>query len=109
MAKNKRSEYDIEIVNRKSAYEFHFIEMVEAGIMLQGTEMKSIRKGNVGLSDAYCRMQDGELFVHSLYIKEYELGTYANHESRRTRKLLLKKQELKKLSKKLLWLFLRGM
>ncbi|HFA50342.1 MAG TPA: SsrA-binding protein SmpB [Bacteroidetes bacterium] len=86
-----------EIINRKAKYEYHFHSKYEAGIMLQGTEIKSIRNGHVSLSDAYCLFKGEELFLKSMYIKEYENGTYANHETRRDRKLLLHKKELKKL------------
>ena len=86
-----------EIINRKAAYEYHFHSKYEAGIVLQGSEIKSIRNGHVNLNDAYCLFKGNELFIKSLYIKEYDNAGYANHESRRDRKLLLKKQELKKL------------
>ncbi len=90
----------IEVVNRRAEYEYFFIDTYEAGIMLQGTEIKSIRNGNINLTDAYCVFQNGELYVRSLFISEYKYGTYANHEPRRTRKLLLRKNELRKLEKK---------
>lgn len=90
----------IEVVNRRAEYEYFFIDTYEAGIVLQGTEIKSIRNGNVNLTDAYCVFQNGELYVRSLFISEYKYGTYANHEPRRTRKLLLRKNELRKLEKK---------
>ena len=86
-----------EIINRKAKFEYHFHSMYEAGIMLQGSEVKSVRSGHVSLSDAYCIFQGKELYIKSLYIREYDNAGYANHESRRDRKLLLKKQELKKL------------
>ena len=98
MAEKKKKQ--IEFVNRKASFEYQFIDKYEAGIVLQGTEIKSIRNGAVNLKDSYCFFQKGELFVKSLFIGEYKYGTYANHETRRTRKLLLKKQELKKLEKK---------
>jgi SsrA-binding protein len=98
--KNKNSEYEIETVNRKAEYEYQFIELVEAGVVLQGTEIKSIRKGNVNLRDAYCIFEKDELYIKSLYIAEYENGTYANHEPRRTRKLLLRRRELRKLQRR---------
>ena len=100
MAKNKNSEYAIEFVNRRASFEYHFLDLFEAGLKLRGTEIKSIRGGHVGLSDAYCVFENEELYVRSLYIKEYDFGTYANHEARRRRKLLLKKQELKRLQKR---------
>lgn len=89
-----------EIVNRKAEYEYHFVAKYEAGIVLQGSEIKSIRSGHVNLSDAYCIFQNGELYVKSMYIKEYDNATYSNHESRRDRKLLLHKSELKKLERR---------
>lgn len=90
-----------EIVNSRARYEFTFLSNVEAGIMLHGTEMKSIRTGgSVNLSDSYCVFMGDELYVRSLYISEYKHGTYNNHEARRDRKLLLKRQELRKLQKR---------
>lgn len=90
----------IEIVNRRAQYEYEFLDVLEAGIVLQGTEIKSIRKGNANLSDAYCVFQSDGLYVRSMFIAEYENGTYANHESRRIRKLLLRKPELRKLERR---------
>lgn len=99
MAKEKKKK-GVEIVNRKAAFEYHFMAEFEAGIMLTGTEIKSIRAGEANLKDAYCVFRKGELFVKSLFIAEYKYGTYNNHETRRTRKLLLHRQELKKLERK---------
>ena len=90
----------IEISNRKARYEYEFIEEVTAGIMLTGTEIKSIRSGNVNLRDAYCVFQKDELYLRSMFIAEYKEANQFNHEERRTRKLLLKKQELTKWIKK---------
>lgn len=90
----------VEIINRKAKHEFQFHDILEAGIILVGTEMKSIRKGEVNLRDAYCVFKDGELYLHSMFIAEYKYGHQFNHEERRTRKLLLKRRELKKLEKK---------
>jgi SsrA-binding protein len=90
----------IEIVNRRASYEYHFLAEFEAGIVLTGTEIKSIRKGNVNLRDAYCVFKDGELYLHSMFIAEYKYGNQFNHEERRTRKLLLKRRELRKLEKR---------
>ncbi len=89
-----------EIINRKAKFEYHFVQQYDAGIMLTGTEVKSLRLGNANLSDAYCLFKNGELFIKNMYIAEYEHGTVYNHESRRERKLLLKKSELKKLERK---------
>lgn len=89
-----------EIINRKASYEYHFHSKHEAGIVLQGSEIKSVRSGHVNLSDAYCLFKDGELFLKSLYIREYDNAGHSNHESRRDRKLLMRKQELKKLHRR---------
>lgn len=91
---------NIEIVNRRATFEFQFIDVVEAGIVLTGTEIKSIRQGNVNLRDAYCLFKNGELLIYSMFIAPYAFGNQFNHEARRTRKLLLKRSELKKLEKK---------
>ena len=99
MAKEKKDK-KVEIVNRKASYDYHFLADFEAGIMLTGTEIKSIRMGEANLKDAYCVFRKGELFVRSLYIAEYKYGTYNNHETRRMRKLLLHRRELKKLERK---------
>ena len=98
MAEKKKP--NIEIVNRRATFEYQFLDVLEAGISLTGTEIKSIRKGNVNLRDAYCLFKNGELFVHSMFIAPYVFGNQFNHEARRTRKLLLKRSELKKLEKK---------
>lgn len=87
----------IRIKNRKASFEYHFIDTYVAGIQLLGTEIKAIREGKVNLVDAYCHFIKEELFISNMTISEYSLGTYANHEPRRMRKLLLQKKELKKL------------
>lgn len=84
--KNKRATFDYELSNR-------FI----AGIQLYGTEIKSIREGKAGLVDSYCYFEDNELWVKNMHIAAYKLGSFANHESKRDRKLLLNKKELNKL------------
>jgi SsrA-binding protein len=91
----------IEIVNRKAKFEYHFLDSYEAGILLVGTEVKSVRNGEANLSDAYCYFSRGELWVKSLFIGEYKQGNRFNHETRRERKLLLNKRELKKLEKRI--------
>lgn len=90
----------IEIKNRKATHEYTFINTFEAGIVLTGTEVKSIRAGYANLNDAFCHFIEGELFIRNLHISEYALGTYYNHEAKRVRKLLLKKEELNKLIRK---------
>ncbi|MEQ8706583.1 MAG: SsrA-binding protein SmpB [Phaeodactylibacter sp.] len=101
MAIRKTKEHKVEIINRRAGFEYRFLDTFEAGIMLFGTEIKSIRKGNANLRDAYCFFRKGELYIKSLFIAEYEHGNMFNHESRRTRKLLLKRRELGKLEKQL--------
>ena len=98
MAKEKKKQ-KIEIVNRKAAYEYAFIQEFDAGIMLTGSEIKSIRNGNANLNDAYCVFENGELWVRNLYIAEYEYGTDSNHLPRRNRKILLRRPELRKLER----------
>lgn len=100
MAKKEKYKKDIEIVNKKAEYEFHFRETIEAGIMLTGTEVKSVRLGNANLKDGFCFFRKGELYLKNLFIAEFKFGNINNHETRRLRKLLLKKQELRKWEKK---------
>jgi SsrA-binding protein len=90
----------VEITNRRARFEYHFEQEYEAGLVLSGTEIKSIRAGNANLSDAYCIFEGDELWVRSLYVAEYELGTDNNHEARRPRKLLLRRPELRKLQRR---------
>ncbi len=89
-----------EILNRKAKFEYSFIQEYEAGVMLVGTEVKSLRNGNGNLNDAYCLFINNELYIKSMYIGEYEYGNINNHETRRDRKLLLRKTELKKIERR---------
>lgn len=91
---------NISIKNKKASFEYFFIDTYEAGLKLVGTEVKSLREGNANLSDAYCVFRGDDLEVHSMYIGEYKFGNQNNHETRRVRRLLLKKSELKKLKRK---------
>ena len=88
------------IKNKKATYEYHLLEDFITGIVLQGTEIKSIRKGKVSLAESYCSFTDGELFIRGCHIAEYEFGNIHNHEPKRDRKLLLTKRELRKIKKK---------
>jgi SsrA-binding protein len=97
----EKKKQKVEIINRRAKFEFEFLSVLEAGIKLTGTEIKSIREGNVNLRDSYCLFKNGELFLHSMFIAEYNYGNQFNHEERRVRKLLLKKAELKKWEKKI--------
>ena len=85
---------DINIKNRRASFDYEFLEEYTAGIMLTGTEIKSIRAGKAGLVDSYCYFHNGELWIKGMYVAEYKLGTYYNHIERRERKLLLQKKEL---------------
>lgn len=87
--------------NRKAKYEYTFIDQFTAGLQLFGTEIKSIRNKDVSITEGYCAFKGTELFILNMHIGHYEQGTYNNHEPKRERKLLLNKQELKKLSGKL--------
>jgi len=91
----------ISIKNKKASFEYHFITTYTAGIILSGTEVKSIREGKANLTDSYCVFVDGELYVKNLHISEYKQGSYNNHEPKRMRKLLLEKIELRKIQSKL--------
>ena len=88
------------IKNKKASYEYFLVEEFEAGMILTGTEVKSVRKGSASINEAYCIFQNGELYIRDMHIAEYVQGSYNNHEEKRMRKLLLKKSELKKLHKK---------
>lgn len=86
------------VVNNKKAYhEYLVLESFKAGIVLTGTEIKSIRNGKVSMSDSHARIQNGEVFLYGLQISPYEMGTHYNHQPDRVRKLLLTKGEIKKL------------
>ena len=91
---------NISIKNRKATFEYELIERFVAGMILVGTEIKSIRKGKVNLTDSYCQFVNRELYVKNLHIAEYEMGTCNNHIAKRDRKLLLNRKELQKLDKK---------
>ena len=91
----------MELSNRKAYYEYSFESKYIAGIVLQGTEIKSLRAGKASFNDSYCMFDRGELYVKSLHISEYAFGTYTNHEPLQERKLLLTKRELKKLESKI--------
>lgn len=87
----------MELINRKAHYEYYFEATYIAGMVLSGTEIKSIRAGKVSFNDSFCIFHQNELFVRSLHISEYAFGTSANHDPIQERKLLLNKKELKKL------------
>lgn len=89
------------IKNKKASYEYFLLEQFVAGIILVGSEIKSIRAGNASLVDSFCAFTGDELFLINSHIKEYEFSNMFNHEPKRPRKLLLTKKELRKLQKKI--------
>lgn len=84
-------------VNRKASHEYHFLQTFEAGIVLVGTEVKSLRQGKANLVDGYAKIENGEVWLVNAHISEYTQGNINNHDPRRERKLLLKKNEIRKL------------
>lgn len=90
----------IEIRNKRATYEYFLIDTYTAGLVLTGTEIKSIRDGKANLADSYCTFRGHELFVSEMHISEYRFGSYLNHPAKRDRKLLLTKRELHKLQNK---------
>ena len=90
----------INIRNKKASFDYEFVDKFVAGMVLKGTEIKSIRMGKVTLTDGFCYFRDEELYVRGIHISSYELGSFYNHEPTRERKLLLNKKELNKLSQK---------
>jgi SsrA-binding protein len=90
------------VTNKKARFQYELVEFFEAGIVLQGTEVKSIRSGKANLQDSYATIKDEEVFLYNMHISPYEQGNIFNHEPTRVRKLLLHKQEIKRLSGKVL-------
>ena len=84
--------------NRKARYDYHIMETWEAGIVLQGTEVKSLREGKANLKDRYARLEKGEIYLYQFHISAYEKGGYTNHNPLRPRKLLFQKKEIRKLT-----------
>lgn len=91
----------INIQNKRVGYEFEIIDRYEAGIVLRGSEIKAIRNGGGSISEAFCLMRDGELFIKNMNIPEYSHGGYSNHEPVTMRKLLLTKRELGRIDAKI--------
>ncbi len=91
----------IEIKNKRATFEYFLVDEYTAGIVLTGTEIKSIRDGKANLSDAYCAFVGNELFVKQMHISEYRFGSYYNHQAKRDRKLLLNRRELRKLQNRI--------
>ncbi|HSV87094.1 MAG TPA: SsrA-binding protein SmpB [Bacteroidales bacterium] len=91
----------ISIRNKKAGFEYFLLEKYIAGLVLTGTEIKSIRAGKASINEAYCAFVGRELYVRNMHISEYDYGTYNNHDPKRERKLLLNARELRKLKAKL--------
>ncbi len=85
--------------NRRARYDYEVLDVVEAGLMLTGTEVKSLRAGRASLTDGFAMINDGEMWLHNVHIPEYTLGTWTNHEPRRIRKLLLHRKQIDKLAR----------
>ncbi len=92
-----RKKSPIQIKNKRASFEYNFIDVYTAGIVLTGTEIKSIRLGKASLVDTFCCINNGEMWVKNMNISPYFYGSYANHEARRDRKLLLNKREIRRL------------
>lgn len=95
--KDLRKKSTIRIKNKRASYEYFFIDTYTAGIVLTGTEIKSIRQGKASLVDAFCYINNGEIWVKGMNISPYFYGSFSNHEARRDRKLLLTKREIRRL------------
>lgn len=87
----------VQIKNKKASFEYFFVDTFTAGIVLTGTEIKSIRMGKASLVDSFCYVHDGEIWVKGMNISPYFYGSYANHDAKRDRKLLLTKKEIRNL------------
>lgn len=92
-----RKKSSVNIKNKKAAFDYFFVDTYTAGIVLTGTEIKSIRMGKASLVDAFCYINNGEIWVKGMNVSPYFYGSYNNHESKRDRKLLLNKREIRKL------------
>ena len=88
----------MELKNKKAYFDYFVLKEIEAGIVLTGTEIKSIRKGSASLVDTYARINNGEVFIVNMYIAKYDEGNRFNHDERRSRKLLLHKNEINRLA-----------
>lgn len=96
---NNNHNNTINVKNRRATFDYEIVETFTAGIVLTGTEIKSIRQGKVGLTDTYCMVINGEVWVKNMYIAEYSFGSYNNHTTHRDRKLLLNRKEIRRIAK----------
>lgn len=100
MAREQGSANKIIASNRRARHDYAVEETIEAGVALMGTEVKSLRAGRASLADGFAQIVDGEVWLHNVHIPEYVQGTWTNHLPRRTRKLLLHRQEIHRLTRK---------
>lgn len=91
----------VNIVNRRARFEYEIFDEFEAGIVLYGTEIKSLRSSKASIAESFCQMKDGELWLINMMINPYLMGSFYNHKTRRDRKLLLHKREIQRIDKKL--------
>jgi SsrA-binding protein len=94
---NRQTGRKIIASNRKARHDYAIVDVFEAGVMLTGTEVKSLRLGRASLLDGFATIDDGEIFLRNVHIPEYDQGSWTNHEPRRTRKLLLHREEITRL------------
>ena len=94
-------EKSVAVYNRRARFEYEIMEEIEAGMVLTGTEIKSLRSSKASIAESFCQFIDDELYIINMMIDEYKLGTFYNHKTKRERKLLLHKRELQKFQKKL--------
>lgn len=92
-----RKKSPVQIRNKKASFEYYFVDTYTAGIVLTGTEIKSIRNGKASLVDSFCFINNGEMWVKGMNISPYFYGSYANHQAKRDRKLLLNKREIRRM------------
>lgn len=93
----KAPAHRIVVQNRKARHEYHILETWEAGLVLQGTEVKSLREGKANLQDAFARVENGEVWLHNMHVSPYEQGNRFNHDPLRPRKLLLHRNQIRKM------------
>jgi SsrA-binding protein len=99
MARNNTKHKEVNIKNKRATFDFAIGDTYTAGLVLTGTEIKSIRDGKASLADTFCYIDNGEVWVKNMYVAEYFYGSYNNHSARRDRKLLLNRREIVKLQK----------
>jgi SsrA-binding protein len=98
---NEQKHKNISITNRKARHEYHIGETFEAGLVLVGTEVKSIRAGQASITEAYCKMENGEIFIYGMHVAPFEQGNRFNVDPLRPRKLLLRRGEINRISRQL--------